>query len=307
MICKYSKDELCNYLYNQLHVEWENYAKIIFHQKQGTALFYKWLKNISEEHIKVIDLENEHYIVIILYSYLQVRLNMIDSGLFSLRKRKMDELLQQLLDEILPTIKASAMKNEPFFELLNDTLNNLAVHHHYKDRNSVTQTMEDWLKDWIVRPHFPKYKTYYTTLDDESQEKLAHLASNKLFKQVHHPHVRRVYFRLLYFHSHLSDGYEELFRATSDPLMLTPEEKDFLQLLEEKMEEYYLSLVHHFIERLIEKRTRKHYHEAIMYIEKLRLIYSQQQNEVYFETFISLLQDKYERFTSFQKELTSRV
>ncbi|MDQ0257994.1 hypothetical protein J2S74_005457 [Evansella vedderi] len=313
-----TSNEIEQLLRDYLESEWNHFGEIIFSHSDGVGLFSQWIHSQRWiDSLPISPKESRKYApAIICYSFREIRSRMIEKGLFMLRKKKLEMLLQSTLSSFPLEVYDSLLnENTGWSRLFTTTINAMerefsitlpSIKANKSSHKAISS--QDWLNSWLVRPHFPKYKHYYESIGDKGEQKfLETKAKNKLRVQAHHPHVKRVYFSLLAYHQCYEEGMDELFRSVSDPLHLTPEEKQFLDRLLQYHHPRLRSLLHHFIERLVERKTKQHYKEAIKYIIMLEEIYKREHLVERFHTYVKILKKRYERFSSFQKELAARV
>ncbi|WP_026690305.1 hypothetical protein [Alteribacter aurantiacus] len=164
------------------------------------------------------------------------------------------------------------------------------------------EEVDKWIDTWNTAPHAEKYKAYYRSLTNTefqyhaSKEALETLRDHRL-----HPGTKRVYFELLAFHEKWEQGLRDLLADEKDPLVSTPEQRSFIK--GSLRHPVSFSFLHQWIERLIEKRTRPHYQEAIHFLLVLKDAYNEQGNEDRFKIWLNVLRKKYTSYHAFRKEL----
>lgn len=304
------------FIEDYLGKQFDHYGTICFTNQNGVQSFYQWLKSDDwKVYLPLSDLEISRYTpVIICYSFRAIRYRMNKSGLFSLRKKKLETALQDLMRGFDEAKLHEIITGErQWAEFFHRTINAIQREYHcslpiWKEKKDVTSLeTEVWFDEWLVRPHFPKYKAYFEVLPKEVQDSFAEKSVEVLRKQTHHPHVRRVYFQVLLFHEKYDAGLQEMLERVVDPLQLTPEEDIFITALIDSYVDGAFVLFHQFTERLIERKSKSHYKQAVKYIDILFTLYDQQQTKEQFYEYMNLLKRKYERYSSFQKELSNCV
>ncbi|SDZ02155.1 hypothetical protein SAMN05421736_105112 [Evansella caseinilytica] len=296
--------------------DWENFAKIVSFHQNGIEQLEQWLlRKRWRESLAVSEEEAAVFApFVVMLSFQEIRKKTIATRFFSLRKAKLEAALQRIINDFPPAPFDIIRKDRnlaPLFRQLSEAMKK-EFHFIFPQQEETADEAErendqEWLSKWAVRPHFPVYLRYYENIENKQlKSNFQKLAADMLKKQSHHPHVRRVYYRLLDYHRNYEEGIEALFHSIDDPLSLTPEEKQFIKKARDNGSYDIRVLIHHFIERFIERKTKRHYSEAINYIQLLQQDYAKD-DEGYFAAYLAALQQKYSRLASFQKELITRV
>ncbi|WP_198520823.1 hypothetical protein [Alteribacter populi] len=257
------------------------------------------------------------YLFLAVFSH--VLQDLVRKRYFSLRKQALTTLLQKGIEH--PTFRQGIKPEEyqrarPYIENIKAFFPDVILfpahdqETEFFEQKANHQKIELWLEKWQVRPHFPKYKAYY--LNERSpnerlilKEKVHQLLQNSR----HHPGTRRVYFQFLSFHHYYSEGIKTLLNETGDPLKCSFEEQRFIEALNvtDVNVSSLIAFFHQWIESFVEKRTKRHYQEAITYLPALQSCYKQTTEPERFYTWIDGLYTRFSGYHSFKKELKHYV
>ncbi|MBU9711476.1 hypothetical protein [Evansella tamaricis] len=311
MLLSLTVKELNQVLEKKLRTSWEYFSKAILYKKDGLDEFESWLCNDGwSEAFTSKEYNKKYRPVIIIQSFREVRSLMIKQQLYLIRKKQIDALFHKVLQAIAPsTIEQLLKENSSWSSLLKQGIAGVNKEFSVTLPISIIQDFEPdldnnvWLSQWLVKPHFQKYKLFIENLTDEmTKQKMIETCIAMLKKQTHHHHSKRVFFQIVSYHKKYDVGMNQLY-LTIDPLHLSEEEEVFINDLIAAQHPKITSLLHQFIERLVEKKSRTHYLKAINYLTMLEKLYITK--EPFFQEYLTLLMKKYSRYTSFTKELSN--
>lgn len=99
------------------------------------------------------------------------------------------------------------------------------------------------------------------------------------------------------------EGIDFLLQFEHQPLQLSDEKKQFLQTLEQEKGEVLIPLYHQFIVRLIEKKSRQHYEEAVKYMKRLENLYKKENQLHVFQNYLIKMKEKYKTYRALLQEM----
>ncbi|MBU9721836.1 MULTISPECIES: hypothetical protein [Bacillaceae] len=304
-----SANELYIYINEKLSKELTLYSQIIFFEENGLLTFSNWLNGQGwNRELKLSAKKaNKYEPVIKLLCLREIRSLLIKKQLYTLRKKQLGKLVQETLaSSQSESFKIVFNENSTWSELLDQCCNMIIAEFNIEVPSKLCndedpESIKGWLNRWLTSPHFQKYKYFIESIDDDKEKnKAIDLAISMLKRQLHQDHVKRVYYSIIMYHQRLEEGITEL-RSISDPLHLSEEEYKFLTLLIKIKHTETPSILHQVIERLIVRKTRSHYVQAVAYINILRRFYDG--NSSQFQEYLIILKNKFSRYSSFIKEL----
>lgn len=168
-----------------------------------------------------------------------------------------------------------------------------------------TLHIEEIWSSWITHPNFTIYKQRMKMNDRSPMEKentIDYLLA-KLEDQLYNMRAESVYYQILLHEHRLEKAVLTLLKREHDPFNLTKEKQQILQIAKRKTPKTVLPLYHQFVDRLIQKKSRSHYQEAVNYIKELRDIYCELQQEERYTIYINRLKKHYKSFRALIQEL----
>lgn len=168
----------------------------------------------------------------------------------------------------------------------------------------IKNEVDDWLSKWMIRPHFARYKNYYDKIENkEAKTFLADRIIEELHKQIAHRPIRRTLFQIVSFHQRYEQGIDLWNLSPCDPLTLSMEEQQFFKLVSRYSSHLVIPLYMQWIERLIEKKTKKHYELSITLLAEVQAVMRATDSNERFQLFLQVLQKRYKGYSALQKEL----
>lgn len=156
---------------------------------------------------------------------------------------------------------------------------------------------------WIESPSYTRFQTYTKHLSSKEQKELIEQLLPKLEKRLTHLETIKTYERLLL----LSENYERMMnyflKYEREALRLTPEKEALLEALEKHAPKLAKPVYHQFIIRLVEKKSRAHYEQAVHFIKKLNKLYKTDEDRKRFIVYIKGIKKMYRTYRAFIEEL----
>ncbi|WP_017726881.1 SWIM zinc finger family protein [Halalkalibacterium ligniniphilum] len=165
-----------------------------------------------------------------------------------------------------------------------------------------TSTSTVWIR-WLHAPSFQRFQNLTKGLSKKRRQEIVEELLPMLKQQLDQPAARMTYVRLLVSEQRYEEGLHYFLKREKDPFRMPPEKQELLSFLETRESEALLPIYHQFVVRLIEKKTRPHYEEAIIYLRKLKHIYEEHENLESFHTFLQKLKKAYKSYRALLKEL----
>lgn len=196
--------------------------------------------------------------------------------------RNEQEMTKTFLDEIKPLVHSFT--------------------HHMIEKCLLKVRFHKW-QAWLQNPSFEQYKKIQATFTNE--EKLASLnyVLSILRENLLFPPIQQTYLKILTFEERHEEIVNYMLTYERQPLLLNDEKKDCLRKMEERDPQLLLPVYHQFIVRLIERKTRSHYEEAIRYIKKLQKMYQAIDKLDIFQQYLHQLMKKYQSYRALIQEL----
>ncbi|MGJ9382548.1 hypothetical protein [Salipaludibacillus sp. CF4.18] len=270
--------------------------------------FISSLRNIIEvalSHYNDTISPNEKTYLILSF-FMEIKKELKIRGSFSIQKKEIEKLLEGYLCKI--PFHFTTQEDFIFLQKANAEFPQVESLKVSKQIPSFTfdikNDIEVWLSNWMIRPHFAMYKDYYEHIEyKEAKFFLVDRVIEELQKQIAHRPVRRTLFQLLSYHHRYEQGIELWSLSPCDPSMLSMEEQQFFKLIRKNNSHLAIPLYMHWIERLIEKKTKKHYESSVVLLKDLQAILGDLDCPEQFQLFLFVLQKRYKGFAALQKEL----
>jgi len=273
--------------------------------------FQTWVESIltqAESFVSDHHPANQWHMVMIIFIFKNLRNKMVERGFYSFHRRSVEKIFIDMIQSFPIGTIQSMYHDESFRKILEEAEQDFSSIKQLKGFSlNTAQKREDhdlWVQQWLTRPHFSKYKQYYSHLSsNEEKDHLQELVIQKLFQLQAHPPTRRTLYQVIEFHGDFLQGITGWIHHPQDPLNFSREEQQlFNKILQEKVV-LAIPLYMQWIERLIEKKTSLHYKKAISMLSELKTALTQTGNEKEYPLFIAMLKKKYKRYTAFYEEL----
>lgn len=134
---------------------------------------------------------------------------LIEAGLYSLMKKRLDHIFRELTD----STKESVSEDGSEFSF---------------------QSTDDFLDQWLIRPHAGTYKKRFHQLSDQERIHMKHRALHDLSLHTHHPGAERTLYQLIVFHEEVERGVAHWYSHTITKSRFTSEDMQFLKFLSKR-------------------------------------------------------------------------
>lgn len=159
--------------------------------------------------------------------------------------------------------------------------------------------------EWLTEPRFSTYKNKIGKVKKDEKEDVLTYILPKIEKQLLRLPTEATYFQIVRIEKQFDRGMNVLLKYKKDPTALTPEIEHFLAEVTKQNAELLLPFYHQVVDRLVNKKSRIHYVDAVYYIKQLKLIYQKMNNTNLYNQFIFGLKQRYKSYRAFIQELNS--
>ncbi|WP_026675445.1 hypothetical protein [Alkalihalobacterium bogoriense] len=172
--------------------------------------------------------------------------------------------------------------------------------HTNSEREDVSDII--WEK-WLQQPSFQKYKRLKQQYGLGSNNQRLPSLLNSLKQQLHNPATERLLLQLLLLEERVDETVEYFLMFEKSPLQLSEEKKQLLIMIQTRNPKAAIPIYHQFIVRLVERKTRQHYEEAVVYMKQLQSIYNTIGENDQFYEYIRQLKQLYKTYRALIQEM----
>ncbi len=180
---------------------------------------------------------------------------------------------------------------QPFYEEMlvqtGDTANNL---------------MTVWNK-WLQRPTFQSFKSLIANYNFSERKQIIDYVLPSVEGQTSVPFGNQLYLKIVQHEKLYKKGIIYLLKYETNPLQLHQDKKEFILAVKKEQSELLLPLYHQFIIRLIEKKSRAHYEEAVRYMKELFHIYKLRKQEDVYKDYVERVKTTYKTYRALLQEM----
>lgn len=288
-------DELATAIYRNLtatrYLKDIKYSEFIHYTKQQLTKYFQE--------------QTELQATIYLINRLLILANHYDT--YSLYENRFERYIALLLKKQYPLIERSFtyeqnrnQLEEAFLESLKNSISSFTFQMIekclWKNKFHAWQT-------WLQNPTFDQYKKIQATFSESEQQASTNYVLAILKENLFSPTIQLTYLHILIEEERFDDVIDYFLTVEHQPMSLNEGKKGILQKLENSNKTELLPVYHQFIIRLIEKKTRAHYDEAIMYMKKLQKIYDSINQSETFKQYLRLLMKKYSSYRALIQEM----
>ncbi len=180
---------------------------------------------------------------------------------------------------------------QPFYEQM--ALNS-------QDINSQIQAI--W-KSWLTRPSFQTYQTKIKSYNKDDRKKVLSYILPLLERHHETPFTQQLYIQIVNKEQLYEEGIDFLLKHEKNPLQLSPEKERFLKGVKQHNSAQLLPIYHQFVVRLVEKKSRQHYEEAVEYLIELGHIYNELGKQDRFSDYLEQLKSTYKTYRALLQEM----
>ncbi|WZX99411.1 hypothetical protein NSQ26_08710 [Bacillus sp. FSL W7-1360] len=288
-----------------------------------TMLFYMWQEIAPEEELQKIKLQLEELYPFteaaksaqLVCAYFFVRLQEEERALSSLQIRPYDIETQDVaihIEQLSKRAQYIAVKRwlQALFPGQSIHFGALQV---YADQAEVALALhpeETCVQVWNRFVQNPSERTFMmlvAPLNETQTEIILQDVLPRLRARLFSDGVRLSYVQLLYRYRRYEEAMTYFLVDEDQPFMLSSVKRALLQAAAEIYPEQAKPIYHQFIVRFVEKRSRKHYIEAVNYTVQLRKLYEATSDMERYEHFLEKLKVMYRTSRVFIEELKRRA
>ncbi|UOE93218.1 hypothetical protein [Alkalihalobacillus sp. LMS39] len=175
-----------------------------------------------------------------------------------------------------------------------------SLFHRKKEKEDISDVI--WGK-WLQQPSLQKYKLLKQQYGlGPNEERLPSLLRS-LKQQLHNPTTERLLLQLLLVEEQIDEAVEYFLMFEKSPLQLNDEKKQLLAMIQTRQPKAAIPIYHQFIVRLVERKTRQHYEEAVVYMKQLQSIYKTIGEIDQFYEYIRQLKQLYKTYRALIQEM----
>lgn len=288
------------------------YSEEWMYHPQIEYRFRSWVESILSHAKTIVSDRHLSYIqwqmIMMILIFRELRNRMVERGFYSFHRRAVEKLFIDMIQLFPLDTIYSMYQNESLQSILEQTEQDFSSIKQLKlFQVNVPDKSKDhdlWIKQWLTRPHFSKYKQYYNELSSLIEKNhLQEIVIQKLFQLQAHPPTRRTLYQIIEFHDDFIQGIAGWLHYPQDPLNLSREEQQLFSRICQEREDLAIPLYMQWAERLIEKKTSQHYKKAISLLIELKTVLTFAGNEKEFQQFIAILKKRFKGYAAFYEEL----
>ncbi|MGO4888494.1 SWIM zinc finger domain-containing protein [Anaerobacillus sp. MEB173] len=214
---------------------------------------------------------------------------------FQILKDRHDwEMMKHWFDLFLPKWTSKDLQDiQPFYEeMLIKTKKDAAIY------------MKEIWDSWLQHPTFTIYEQRMEMLSTHEEKEITiNYLLTQLEEQLYNPSIEKVYYQILHHEKKYNDAIYSLLLRENEPHLLNEEKKKIINAAKKIEPEALLPFYHQMIERLIQKKSRTHYQDAVSYIKELKGVYHKLQKDDQFITYVERLRKQYKSYRALIQEL----
>ncbi|WP_100404921.1 hypothetical protein [Bacillus solitudinis] len=169
----------------------------------------------------------------------------------------------------------------------------------HKDPRELTHV---WNR-WLLAPSYHRFQSLTRHLSIEEKDLLLEDLLPKMQDRFHQVETITTYMKLLLEYKRFDDASRYFLLHERDPLRLRPEKIKLLEALYENRPLLIKPIYHQFVVRLVEKKSRAHYEQAVIFIKMLSKLYASSNESVRFLDYVKRMKKTYRTYRAFVEEL----
>ncbi len=209
-----------------------------------------------------------------------------------LKERKRWKTMKHWLENLFPQVRKKRFGSlQPYIDEMNAVLS-----------SSPNEQKEIWER-WLHSPSYQRFLSYTQYFTREEKNELVSQLLPQLEAKVGEYEGAKTYEELLLAFQQYELAADYLLKYGRDPHRLRPERKKLVDALSTNRPELAKRVLHQFIIRLVEKKSRAHYEEAARYLTILQTLYKKTDELDRFADFLNKLKQMYRTYRAFVEEL----
>ncbi|MFV8827334.1 hypothetical protein [Alkalihalobacterium sp. APHAB7] len=207
-----------------------------------------------------------------------------------LHNRQEWDTMQRWFDLFSTSWKGSIGNLEPFYRIL-------------EKKNSKSFNFTSHLTKWMNRPTLGSYKDLSSSLEEPERNLLLKKVQESLNEQLAYPTIQNLWMQILQYEKRWDVAIDYFLNNEPLPFQLSDEKQQLLAQLEKHVPDGTIPIYHQFIVRLVEKKTRSHYTEAVIYMKRLKKLYELMNQRERFKQYITLFNQTYKTYRALIQEM----
>ncbi|WP_216828344.1 hypothetical protein [Alkalihalobacterium elongatum] len=207
-----------------------------------------------------------------------------------LNSRQEWDTIQRWFDLFSPSWNGHLEKLQPFYNTL-------------VEKNYASFDLTSRLSKWMNRPTFETYKDLSSSLNEKERHLLFDRVSEHLSDQLTYPQIQNLMMQIFLYEKRWDAAIYYFLNNEHHPFQLSNEKQQLLEQLEKHLPDRTIPIYHQFIVRLVEKKMRSHYSEAVMYMRKLKGLYHLSNQPDRFKQFITIFSQTYKTYRALIQEM----
>ncbi|WP_209121858.1 hypothetical protein [Alkalihalobacillus sp. BA299] len=159
------------------------------------------------------------------------------------------------------------------------------------------------LAKWLNRPTLQSYIKLSKSIEGKDRSLLFKKVKENLGEQLSYPTIQKLYIEIILYEQKWEEAIYYFLNEEPHPFQLSDEKQQLLEQLEKQLPERTIPIYHQFIVRLVEKKMRSHYSDAVQFMKKLKLLYERTNQLERFYEFISMFNQTYKTYRALIQEM----
>ncbi|MDE5412573.1 hypothetical protein [Alkalihalobacterium chitinilyticum] len=176
-------------------------------------------------------------------------------------------------------------------------------YHTLERKKSKSSNFSSQLNKWMTRPALASYKDLSASLEESERNLLFNKVQESLNDQLAYPPIQNLWTQILQYERRWDVAIDYFLNKEHLPFQLSEEKQQLLAGLEKQVPSETIRIYHQFIVRLVEKKTRSHYSEAVFYMKKLKKLYELMDQRERFNQYITLFNQTYKTYRALIQEM----
>lgn len=169
--------------------------------------------------------------------------------------------------------------------------------------NKSGELLSDVWDRWLMAPSFQRFSALTAHENPTKKAQILEYVLPKLKNQLHQSQSVQVYIKLLMEAQLFEKAAEFFLMYERNPLRLQDDKKQLLDEMKVKAPKLTMPVLHQFVVRLVEKKSRAHYEKAASYVKELKQLYIEENSLDRFQEYMRLMKSEYKTYRAFIKEL----
>ncbi|WP_078430304.1 hypothetical protein [Alkalihalobacterium alkalinitrilicum] len=161
----------------------------------------------------------------------------------------------------------------------------------------------DRLTKWINYPTLQSYMELSSSVENNERELLFEKVKESFNNQLSYPTIQKLFIEIILYEKKWDEAIYYFLNQEHNPFQLSVEKQQLLEKLEKHLPERTIPIYHQFIVRLVEKKTRSHYSDAVQYMKKLKRLYETLNQTERFHEYTAIFKQTYKTYRALIQEM----